>query len=94
MAYRLLSIHPGRWPDELAVAVLETIAHRARTDRHSWQVSELCRAAAVAMPPAYADLAGRLAVQLDQAPGGAHVRPVVDLARTLTFRHEMLQEFE
>ncbi len=29
---------PGDWPDELAVAVLETIAHRARTDRHSWQL--------------------------------------------------------
>ncbi|MGX6605498.1 DUF5691 domain-containing protein [Micromonosporaceae bacterium Da 78-11] len=95
MANRLLSVHPGRWPDELSVAVLETVAHRARTDRHSWQLGELCRAAALAMPPAYADLVGRLAVQLHQEPADpSRVRPVAELARTLTFRHEMLQEFE
>jgi uncharacterized protein DUF5691/SWIM zinc finger len=94
MAHRLLAVHPGRWPDELSVAVLETVAHRARTDRHSWQLGELCRAAALAMPPAYADLVGRLAGQLDQEPADpSRVRPVAELARTLTFRHEMLQEF-
>ena len=92
MAHRLLSIHPGQWPDELAVVVLETIAHRARTDRHSWQLSELCRAAAIAMPPAYADLVGRLAVQLDQAADQSRVRPVAELARILTFRQEMFDE--
>lgn len=93
MAHRLLSIHPGHWPDELSVAVIETIAHRARTDRHSWQLGELCRSAAVAMPPAYADLVGRLALQLDQAPADAsRVRPVADLARVLTFRQEMSDE--
>ena len=93
MAHRLLAIHPGRWPDELSVAVLETIAHRARTDRHTWQLGELCRAAALAMPPAYADLVGRLALQLDQEPAEAsRVRPVTDLARTLTFRQQMLDE--
>jgi hypothetical protein len=95
MAHRLLSLHPGRWPDELSAAVLETIAHRARTDRHTWQLGELCRAAALAMPPAWADLVGRLALQLDQEPSDqSRVRPVADLARTLTFRHEMFQEFE
>ncbi|MFI5892571.1 DUF5691 domain-containing protein [Actinoplanes sp. NPDC051513] len=95
MAHRLLSIHPGRWPEELSITVLETIAHRARTDRHSWQLGELCRSAALAMPPAYADLVGRLAVQLDQEPADqSRVRPVAELARTLTFRHEMFQEFE
>ncbi|WP_433366411.1 SWIM zinc finger family protein [Actinoplanes sp. CA-142083] len=95
MAHRLLSIHPGRWPEELSATVLETIAHRARTDRHSWQLGELCRSAALAMPPAYAELAGRLAVQLDQEPADqSRVRPVAELARTLTFRHEMFQEFE
>jgi hypothetical protein len=93
MAHRLLALQPGRWPDELSVAVLETIAHRARTDRHSWQLGELCRAAAVAMPPAYADLVGRLALQLDQEPADqSRVRPVADLARTLTFRQEMFEE--
>jgi len=95
MAHRLLSIHPGRWPDELSTAVLETIAHRARTDRHTWQLGELCRSAALAMPPAWADLVGRLAVQLDQEPSDqSRVRPVAELARTLTFRHEMFQEFQ
>ncbi|MCU7725121.1 DUF5691 domain-containing protein [Actinoplanes sp. KI2] len=95
MAHRLLSIHPGRWPDELSTAVLETIAHRARTDRHTWQLGELCRSAALAMPPAWADPVGRLAAQLDQDPADqSRARPVAELARTLTFRHEMLQEFQ
>jgi hypothetical protein len=93
MAHRLLAIHPGQWPEELSVAVLETIAHRARTDRHTWQLGELCRSAALAMPPAYADLVGRLALQLDQEPADtSRVRPVADLARTLAFRQEMFAE--
>jgi len=95
VAHRLLAVHPGHWPDELALAVTETIAHRARTDRHSWQLGELCRAAAMAMPTSYATAIGQLAVQLDQEPADlSRVRPVAELARTLTFRHEMLQEFE
>ncbi|WP_250007096.1 SWIM zinc finger family protein [Actinoplanes sp. M2I2] len=93
LATRLLALHPGHWPEELSVAVLETIAHRARTDRHSWQLGELCRAAALSMPPDYADLVGRLALQLDQEPADpSRVRPVADLARTLTFRREMVDE--
>lgn len=95
LAHRLLAVHPGAWPDELAVAVIETIAHRARTDKHSWQLAELCRAAALAMPPAYATHIAGLAEQLDQQPADpSRIRPVADLARTLTFRHEMLMEFE
>ncbi|MEU4688366.1 SWIM zinc finger family protein [Actinoplanes sp. NPDC023714] len=93
-AHRLLGLHPGPWPDHLAVAVLETIAARARTDRHTWQLGELCRTAALAMPPGYADLAGRLAAELDQSLDPSRVRPVADLARTLTFRHEMFQELQ
>jgi hypothetical protein len=93
-AQRLLGLHPGPWPDELSVAVLETVEQRARTDRHTWQLGELCRAAGLAMPPGYADLAGRLAVRLDQVVDPTRVRPVADLARTLTFRHEMLQELQ
>ncbi|MBM2621582.1 SWIM zinc finger family protein [Actinoplanes sp. LDG1-06] len=93
LANRLLAIHPGRWPEHLSVAVLETIAHRARTDRHTWQLGELCREAGLAMPPAYADLVSRLALQLDQDSGdSSRVRPVADLARTLTFRQEMFDE--
>jgi hypothetical protein len=92
-AHRLLAVHPGAWPDELAVAVLETIEHRARTDRHSWQLAELCRASALAMPPRYAAPVAALAEQLDQQPGDqSRVRPVADLARTLDFRYEMEQE--
>ncbi|GIE33037.1 hypothetical protein Ait01nite_060820 [Actinoplanes italicus] len=93
-AQRLLSLHPGPWPDELSVAVLETVEHRARTDRHTWQLGELCRAAGLAMPPEYADLAGRLAARLDQIVDPSRVRPVAELARTLTFRLEMLQELQ
>jgi hypothetical protein len=94
LANRLLAIHTGDWPDELAVTVVETIARRARTDRHSWQLAELCRSAALAMPPAYAPHIAQLAAQLDQEPADpSRVRPVAELARTLTFRHEMLQEF-
>ncbi|RZU49155.1 SWIM zinc finger protein [Krasilnikovia cinnamomea] len=95
VAHRLLAVHPGRWPDELAVAVIETIAHRARTDRHSWQLGELCRAAAMAMPTGYAGAVARLAAELDAEPADpSRVRPVAELARTLTFRHEMLQELQ
>jgi hypothetical protein len=93
-AQRLLGLHPGPWPDTLSVAVLETVEQRARTDRHTWQLGELCRAAGLAMPPGYADLAGRLAVRLDQIVDPTRVRPVAELARTLTFRHEMLQELQ
>ncbi|GAA4928577.1 SWIM zinc finger family protein [Actinoplanes utahensis] len=93
-AQRLLSLHPGPWPDGLSVAVLETVEQRARTDRHTWQLGELCRAAGLAMPPGYADSAGRLAVRLDQTVDPTRVRPVTELARTLTFRHEMLQELQ
>ncbi|MDI6101605.1 SWIM zinc finger family protein [Actinoplanes sp. NEAU-A12] len=91
-AQRLLALHPGPWPDGLSVAVLESVEQRARTDRHTWQLGELCRAAGLAMPPDYADLAGRLAARLDQIVDPTRVRPVTELARTLTFRHEMLQE--
>ncbi|MEU4163715.1 SWIM zinc finger family protein [Actinoplanes sp. NPDC026670] len=93
-AQRLLGLHPGPWSDGLSVAVLETVEQRARTDRHTWQLGELCRAAGLAMPPGYADLAGRLAARLDQIVDPARVRPVAELARTLTFRHEMLQELQ
>ncbi|AGZ44699.1 SWIM zinc finger family protein [Actinoplanes friuliensis] len=93
LAHRLLAVHPGAWPDELAVAVVETIAHRARTDKHSWQLAELCRAAAMAMPPKYAMHVAGLAEQLDQQPADpSRVRPVAELARTLIFRAEMLDE--
>ncbi len=95
LAHRLLAVHQGDWPDELAVAVIETIARRARTDRHSWQLSELCRSAALAMPARYATHVARLADQLGFEPTDpSRVRPVAELARTLTFRLEMHLEFE
>jgi hypothetical protein len=94
LANRLLAIHPGDWPDELAITVIETIARRARTDRHSWQLAELCRSAAMAMPPRFAPHIAQLAATLDQEPADlSRVRPVAELARALTFRHEMLEEF-
>ncbi|BCJ41836.1 hypothetical protein GCM10010168_75240 [Actinoplanes ianthinogenes] len=91
-AHRLLALHPGPWPERLSVTVLETIATRARTDRHTWQLGELCRTAALAMPPEYADLTGRLAAQLEPEVDAGRVRPVADLARTLAFREEMRAE--
>ena len=94
-ANRLLALHAGGWPDELAVAVIETIGRRSRGDRHSWQLAELCRYAAPAMPPRFAAHVAELADQLDREPADAsRVRPVAMLARVLTFRHDMLQEFE
>ncbi|GAA4590250.1 hypothetical protein GCM10023107_15720 [Actinoplanes octamycinicus] len=91
-AHRLLGLHPGPWPERLSVTVLETIATRARTDRHTWQLGELCRTAALAMPPEYADLTGRLAAQLEPEVDAGRVRPIADLARTLAFRAEMRAE--
>jgi len=77
------------------VTVIETIARRARTDRHSWQLSELCRSAALSMPPRYAGHVARLAEELEREPAtSARTRPVAELARTLTFRNEMHLEFE
>jgi hypothetical protein len=47
------------------------------------------------MPPRYAPHIAALAAQLDQESADpSRVRPVAELARILTFRHEMLQEFE
>ena len=95
LANRLLAVHQGDWPAELAVTVIETIARRARTDRHSWQLSELCRSAALSMPPRYAGHVARLAEELEREPAtSARTRPVAELARTLTFRNEMHLEFE
>jgi hypothetical protein len=94
LANRLLALHPGDWPDELTAAVLDTIARRARTDQHSWQLAELCRAAGLAMPPHVAPGIAAFVTRLEQEPADpSRIRPVAELARTLTFRHEMLQEF-
>jgi hypothetical protein len=91
---RLLALLRGDWPDALTGAVLDAIARRARTDQHNWQLAELCRAAAPAMPPRFAPHIAALAVRLEQEPADpSRIRPVAELARTLTFRHEMLQEF-
>ncbi|WP_052720387.1 DUF5691 domain-containing protein [Actinoplanes rectilineatus] len=91
-ANRLLALHPGRWPDGLTDAILDSITARARTDRHTWQLGELCRLAAVAAPPERAGRVVRLAAELGQTLDPSRVRPVADLARALTFRHEMFEE--
>lgn len=93
-AHRLLAVSPEPWPDELSTAVVEQIARHARTDRQGWQLAELCRAAATALPSWYAvalaDLSGQLQ---DEAVAVALRRPVAELAATLAFRHEMTLEF-
>jgi hypothetical protein len=94
LANRLLALYRGDWPDRLTAAVLDAIGRRARTDQHGWQLAELCRAAALAMPPRFAPHLAALAVRLEQQPADpSRIRPVAELARTLTFRHEMFQEF-
>jgi hypothetical protein len=46
------------------------------------------------MPPWFAVDIAALATRLEQEPADpSRIRPVAELARTLTFRHEMLQEF-
>jgi hypothetical protein len=86
--------HGGCWSDELGAAVLENIAHRARRERHPWELAELCRSAARGMPATQAPAARRLAHQLTgQGVDAALLRPVADLAATLTFRSELHQEF-
>jgi hypothetical protein len=92
-AHRLLAVHPGEWPEELAVAVIENIARRARSDKHAWQLAELCRASAVAMPHRHAGSIAQLAARLDhEEVDPTRIRPVADLAATLGFRHDMHQE--
>jgi hypothetical protein len=99
-AHRLLAVSPDPWPDELSIAVVESVARRARSDQHAWQLAELCRFAATAMPARYAETVARLADNLRaeadtlraEAVDHARVRPVAELAATLTFRHEMIQE--
>jgi hypothetical protein len=94
LANRLLALHSGDWPDELTAAVLDAIGRRVHTDQHSWRLAELCRAAALAMPPRFAPYLAALAARLDQETADpSRIRPLADLARTLTFRHEMFQEF-
>ena len=88
LANRLLALHRGDWPDELTMTVLDAIGRRARSDQHSWQLAELCRSAALAMPPRFAPHVAALAATLEEER-----RPVAELVRTLIFRHEILQEF-
>jgi hypothetical protein len=92
-AHRLLAVSPDPWPDELSVAVVGSVARRARSDQHAWQLTELCRFAATAMPARYAETVALLADTLRaDAVDHTRVRPVAELAATLTFRHEMIQE--
>ncbi|MBO4209648.1 SWIM zinc finger family protein [Micromonospora echinofusca] len=102
-AHRLLGLHPGPWPDELADTVADTIGRRARGNDNTWHLAELCRLAALAMPPHYTDRISRLAEALDADGTGAtevptrtdaaRVRTVSQLAAVLAFRSEMHKEF-
>jgi hypothetical protein len=74
--------------------VLENIAHRVRKERHPWELAQLCRSAARGMPYTWAAAVRSLADQLtDQGVEAALLRPVTDLAATLTFRFDLHQEF-
>ncbi|MEH1014319.1 SWIM zinc finger family protein [Micromonospora sp. CPCC 206060] len=102
-AHRLLGLHPGTWPEELADTVTDTIEQRARGNDNTWHLAELCRLAALAMPPSHTDRISRLAEALDTdgtddtqvqtRTDAARVRTVSQLAVVLAFRSEMHKEF-
>nr|MDT0657155.1 DUF5691 domain-containing protein [Micromonospora sp. DSM 115978] len=98
-AHHLLEMLVGDWPDELTSTVL-TMLRRLAGDggrRDSWQLGDLCRIAALGLPPRHADRVARFAAELADGPSTGIPRreqAIGQLATTLTFRHEMHREFE
>ncbi|MDG4831520.1 DUF5691 domain-containing protein [Solwaraspora sp. WMMD1047] len=103
-AHHLLEMLAGDWPDELTGTVLDVIRRLAGDGgrRDGWQLAELCRLAALGLPPGHADRVARFAADLAGAqPAGAQPigtprreQAISQLATTLAFRHEMHREFE
>ncbi|GLI02877.1 SWIM zinc finger family protein [Phytohabitans aurantiacus] len=92
-AHRLISLHTGAWPDELAAAVLEAVGTLAEGQRHAWHIGELCRSAAPLMPVHFAEPAAALAERLHaDHPDGRQAMLVAQLAAALHFRQEMYEE--
>jgi Family of unknown function (DUF5691) len=77
----LLDEEPGPWDGQLAEAVLARIRKARKND---WQLGQVCRLAAVRLRP-------ELAARVEELTGDPP-RPLVDLAATLRFRHDMLKE--
>jgi Family of unknown function (DUF5691) len=86
---------PGPWTGALAGAVIELLTATTpagtgatgtgATDHKPWIVSQLCRLAADR-------LSTDAVARLDTVVGGDAAWPLVELAATLRFRHEMLEE--
>ncbi|GIF70198.1 hypothetical protein Ais01nite_82330 [Asanoa ishikariensis] len=90
---RLLHFCAGDWSDELASAALRAMAVLAPDN--AWQLSELCRLAMPAMPTSFVGRVETLVRSLDGLPEGRRsARYLAQLAAVLSFRQDMIEEFE
>ncbi len=80
----LLADLPGPWRGELADVVLARIR---KVKGHDWQLGQLCRLAALRLPP-------ELAPRASELPPIPNHLLVEHFAATLRFRHEMLKELQ
>lgn len=95
-AHRLLEMFPAEWPDVLGDAVIDAIRALVRAESsRDWQLTELCRIAATALPPRHADQIAGLAGELtgDDPTTTRRALALSRLAAGLSFRHEMHREF-
>ncbi|WP_033339357.1 SWIM zinc finger family protein [Catenuloplanes japonicus] len=95
-AHRLAELCPAPWPDELADAALDGMASLSASGRYAWNLGDLCRLAAAAMPVSCTTRVAELAERIRHAGDAAvTTRPadtVAALAAALTYRHEMTEE--
>jgi len=99
---RLLEQCPAPWPDGLVAAALDGIPVHARHKRMPYDIYAVCRLAGMRMPADRASEAARIVEQFRRRRSTKHFRTEhpdhgrVDafehLARTLDFRHQMIQE--
>ncbi|MEN3308019.1 MAG: hypothetical protein V7603_4221 [Micromonosporaceae bacterium] len=89
----VLALCPRPWPPAVADAVLAALGDQAGQRGTGWRIAGLCELAALRLP---ADLAPRVPVLLDRLRAAGPASPglvaVERLARTLRFRHDMLEE--
>jgi hypothetical protein len=82
---RVLGRIPGPWTGRLADAVLAALAGALRNSEDSRHVAQLCKLADERLGP-------ETAPRLDELTSKYDTWPLAELAETLRFRHEMLQE--
>jgi hypothetical protein len=84
---------PPPWPAPLAQAVLAGLTSLAGEPKLAGDLYQLCRLAAVRLPPECAPEArDRARLARESEPHSARLRALDSLADLLTFRHEMIQE--